>query len=504
MGCFICMSKRAIVVGAGIAGIATSIRLSKQGYTVDVFEASQHPGGKMSAFEIKGYRFDGGPSLFTMAHLVDELFTLCGENPSDHFNYQQLDTICHYFFEDGTRFQAHKSWEDFDKSLQGIASASERRALKKQLDKAAFRYNTTAPLFIEQSLHKARNFFNFKTLKGLFYTPKLNLFQSMDRENQQRVGNKYLVQYLNRFATYNGSDPYRAPALLNMIPHLEQQLGSYYPKGGMVSIPTSLYQLAVKQGVTFHFGHPVQEIIAPNRKAEGIRVLNQSSGETLTQLGDVVVSNADIYTTYNKLLPQHTAPQRTLNQERSSSALVFYWGIAATFPELDLHNILFSADYEQEFKDLFAGGAPYTDPTIYINITSKCDAKDAPEGCENWFVMINVPSHVGQDWTAITAAARRHILGKLQRILGRDIEPLIACETVLDPVLIESRTSSYGGSLYGTSSNNRFAAFLRHKNFSDDIKGLYFCGGSVHPGGGIPLCLNSAKIVAGLVESDFG
>jgi phytoene desaturase len=325
----------------------------------------------------------------------------------------------------------------------------------------------------------------------------------MDRENQQRVGNKYLVQYLNRFATYNGSDPYRAPALLNMIPHLEQQLGSYYPKGGMVSIPTSLYQLAVKQGVTFHFGHPVQEIIAPNRKAEGIRVLNQSSGETLTQLGDVVVSNADIYTTYNKLLPRHTAPKRTLNQERSSSALVFYWGIAATFPELDLHNILFSADYEQEFKDLFAGGAPYTDPTIYINITSKCDAKDAPAGCENWFVMINVPSHVGQDWTAITAVARKHILGKLHRILGRDIEPIIACETVLDPVLIETRTSSHGGSLYGTSSNNRFAAFLRHKNFSDDIKGLYFCGGSVHPGGGIPLCLNSAKIVAGLVESDF-
>ena len=498
------MLKRAIVVGAGIAGIATSIRLSKQGYTVDVFEASQHPGGKMSAFESTGYRFDGGPSLFTMAHLVDELFTLCGENPSDYFNYQQLDTICHYFFEDGIRFQAHKSWDDFDKSLQGIASASERKALKKQLDKAAFRYNTTAPLFIEQSLHKARNFFNFKTLKGLFYTPKLNLFQSMDRENQQRVGNQYLVQYLNRFATYNGSDPYRAPALLNMIPHLEQQLGSYYPKGGMVSIPTSLYQLAVKQGVTFHFGHPVQEIIAPNRQAEGIRVLNQSSGETLTQLGDVVVSNADIYTTYNKLLPQHTAPKRTLNQERSSSALVFYWGIAATFPELDLHNILFSADYEQEFKDLFAGGAPYTDPTIYINITSKYDAKDAPEGCENWFVMINVPSHVGQDWTAITAAARKHILEKLQRILGRDIEPLIACETVLDPVLIESRTSSHGGSLYGTSSNNRFAAFLRHKNFSDDIKGLYFCGGSVHPGGGIPLCLNSAKIVAGLVESDFG
>ena len=326
----------------------------------------------------------------------------------------------------------------------------------------------------------------------------------MDRENKQRVGNKYLVQYLNRFATYNGSDPYRAPALLNMIPHLEQQLGSFYPEGGMVNIPMSLYHLAVKQGVNFHFGHPVQEIIAPNHKAKGVRVLNQGSGETLTLLGDVVVSNADIYTTYNKLLPQHSAPQRTLNQERSSSALVFYWGITSTFPELDLHNILFSGDYEQEFKDLFAGGAPYHDPTIYINITSKCDANDAPEGCENWFLMINVPSNVGQDWAAITTAARKHILGKLHRILGRDIEHLIACETILDPELIESRTSSFGGSLYGTSSNNRFAAFLRHKNFSDDIKGLYFCGGSVHPGGGIPLCLNSAKIVSGLVEADFG
>ena len=498
------MSKKAIVVGAGIAGIATSIRLAKQGYTVDVFEASQHPGGKMSAFENQGYRFDGGPSLFTMAHLVDELFTLCGEKPSDYFNYQQLDTICHYFFEDGTRFQAHKSWDKFDESLQGIASDSERKALKKQLDKAAFRYNTTAPLFIEQSLHKIKNYFNFKTIKGLFYAPKLNLFQSMDRENRTQVGNKYLVQYLNRFATYNGSDPYRAPALLNMIPHLEQQLGSYYPQGGMVSIPQSLYQLALRQGVVFHFNHAVQEIIAPKKRAEGIRVLNKTEQQTRTVLADVVISNADVYTTYKHLLAAHQAPVRTLKQVRSSSALVFYWGIAAEFPELHLHNILFSNDYGREFKALFAGGAPDEDPTIYINITAKCDAGDAPPGCENWFVMINVPSNVGQDWAAITAAGRKHILGKLQRILGRDIEPLIACETVLDPVMIEERTSSHGGSLYGTSSNNRFAAFLRHKNFSDDIKGLYFCGGSVHPGGGIPLCLNSAKIVSGLVEADFG
>ncbi|MEK0440421.1 MAG: hypothetical protein RLZZ504_1337, partial [Bacteroidota bacterium] len=338
------MSKRAIVVGAGIAGIATSIRLAKQGFSVEVFEASMHPGGKMSSFVDAGYRFDGGPSLFTLPQLVDELFILCNEDPKAHFNYQPLSTICHYFYEDGTRFQAHKSWSDFSASLEGIATESERLALKKQLNKAAFRYNTTAPLFIEQSLHKIKNYVNFKTLKGLFYAPKLNLFQSMHRENSTVVGNKYLVQYLNRFATYNGSDPYRAPALLNMIPHLEQQLGSYYPQGGMVSIPQSLYQLALRQGVVFHFNHDVQEIIAPKKRAEGIRVFNKTEQQTRTVHADVVISNADVYATYNRLLAGHKVPQRILKQERSSSALVFYWGIAAEFPELHLHNILFSND----------------------------------------------------------------------------------------------------------------------------------------------------------------
>ena len=165
------MSKRAIVVGAGIAGIATSIRLAKQGFSVEVFEASPHPGGKMSAFETEGYRFDGGPSLFTLAHLVDELFILCDEDPKAHFNYQQLDTICHYFYEDGTRFQAHKSWDDFSASLEGIATESERLALKKQLDKAAFRYNTTAPLFMNRAFTKSKTTSISRPSKGSFTHP---------------------------------------------------------------------------------------------------------------------------------------------------------------------------------------------------------------------------------------------------------------------------------------------------------------------------------------------
>jgi phytoene dehydrogenase-like protein len=211
---------------------------------------------------------------------------------------------------------------------------------------------------------------------------------------------------------------------------------------------------------------------------------------------DLVISNMDIYPTYRKLLPKEKAPEKTLAQEKSSSAIIFYWGIKKQFPQLDLHNIFFSKNYEEEFKHIFNKNSLYNDPTIYVNISSKYLPSDAPIGCENWFVMVNVPPNSGQDWDNWIAVTRKNILTKLSRQLNQPIEDLIENESVLDPRLIEERTSSYGGSLYGNSSNNRNAAFLRHPNFSNKIKGLYFCGGSVHPGGGIPLCLHSGKITA--------
>jgi phytoene dehydrogenase-like protein len=206
----------------------------------------------------------------------------------------------------------------------------------------------------------------------------------------------------------------------------------------------------------------------------------------------------DIWFTYHKLLSSHPNlfPKKILSQERSSSALIFYWGIKKQFPELDLHNIFFSADYKAEFDRIWQKQTIYDDPTVYVNISSRLKTDDAPDGCENWFVMINVPANKGQDWDKLIEEARINIQQKLSRILKTDIAELIVSESILDPRSIESRTSSYQGSIYGTSSNSRFAAFLRHANRSSKIKNLYFCGGSVHPGGGIPLCLLSAKNVS--------
>jgi len=213
----------------------------------------------------------------------------------------------------------------------------------------------------------------------------------------------------------------------------------------------------------------------------------------------VVVSNVDAYYTYLHLLSDQKAAKQILKSERSSSALIFYWGMKKEFPELHLHNIFFSKNYKEEFEHLFRHKKFYHDPTVYINITSKMEGGQAPEGGENWFVMVNAPAMSAADWNKEVAELKQQVLTKLSRMLGKDVAAAIEVEDVLTPAGIQSRTDSYLGSLYGTSSNSKWAAFLRHPNWKDALKGLYFTGGSVHPGGGIPLCLKSAAIVSELV-----
>ena len=479
---------KVIVIGAGIAGIASAIRQAVKGHEVAVYEANAYPGGKLSEFRSGDFRFDAGPSLFTMPQYVDELFSLAGKNPKDAFTYEKLETVCRYFYEDGTCINA---WANRDKLAEEIALKTKDPAssVHQFLDYSAQIYAITHSIFLEKSLHRLRSFLNWKTFKAVFRFPKIDPFRSMNTANTDFFTDDKTIRFFNRYATYNGSNPYKAPATLNVIPHLEQHFGAYFSKGGMAAITQSLVKLAENLGVKFNYHARVEEILVEDKKVKGIRL----NGENVS--ADRVVSNMDIWFTYRQLLKNEVAPKRILNQERSSSALIFYWGIKAEFPELDLHNIFFSEDYKKEFAAIWEQQAIDVDPTIYVNISAKYQSGDAPKGAENWFVMINVPANTGQNWDELIAEARKNIIDKLSRMLNRDIAQLIVTEELLDPRSIEQKTASYQGSLYGTSSNNQFAAFLRHANFSSKIKGLYFVGGSVHPGGGIPLALLSAKIV---------
>jgi phytoene desaturase len=486
--------KKAVIIGSGVAGLATAIRLAVQGFSVSVYEKNSYPGGKLSALTIDGFHFDAGPSLFTQPQNIEELFALANEPIENHFSYSKLDIACKYFYENGKTISAYSDANLFAKELATKVNEPEAN-IKKYLNRSAKLYNSIASIFLNHSLHKRRTWFHPRTIKGLLAIKFPYLFQSLGAYNK-RFAAKETQQIFNRFATYNGSNPYKAPAMLSLIPHLEQTEGAYYPKGGMINITNALYNLAVQKGVEFHFNAPVQKIICPDNKAAGIVVNNENI------FADVVVSNSDIYFTHKHLLGNDKKANKVLKQERSSSALAFYWGINKTFPELELHNILFTNDYPAEFAHLFKHKKLYTDPTIYINISSKQEAVQAPANCENWFVMINVPANTYYDAAALKEAVKTYVVTKLNRILNTNIEAHIVVEEMLHPQTIETNTGSYLGSLYGTSSNSKKAAFLRHPNFTSHIKNLYFCGGSVHPGGGIPLCLKSAKIVSDLIKHD--
>lgn len=481
------------IIGSGVAGLSAAVHLRAAGNEVTVFEANDYPGGKLTAFEQDGFRFDAGPSLFTMPQLLDSVFEVAGKNPRDYYDFIRVDPGCHYFWEDGTRFASPSETNAFAKAAEETFGVSKEK-VRKYIEDSFELYDITEDVFLKNSLHKLSTYLKLSTAKSFAQLYKAHLFSSMHEVNASKLKHPKLIQFFNRYATYNGSNPYKAPGTLTVVPTLEFRWGTFLPKGGMHEITQSLFRLTQDIGVKFHFDEKVERIRTSGNSTEGL----------VTAKGrydfDAVVSNMDVIPTYRYLLPDHQAPKRVEKQERSSSALIYYWGIEEQFHELGLHNIFWSEEYEKEFSYLFEKKDIIDDPTIYVNITSKHETEDAPEGGENWFVMVNAPQVNGQDWNATEKRTRKNIIAKLSRMLGRDIEPMIKTEKILDPPTIESQTSSYLGSLYGTSSNDRLSAFLRHPNFTPMIKNLYFCGGSVHPGGGIPLCLLSGKIVGDIAS----
>lgn len=492
--------KRAVVIGAGVAGMATAIRLAKSGYKVTIFEASDHLGGKLSQKKIGDYRFDLGPSLFTLPELIKELYLLCGEDFDTHFPIQRLDPIAHYFWTDGTELYAHADLDEWSDEISKKLGESKSIALR-YFKKAAWVYNTTKPVFLESSLRRLP-WKTWSFWKALMSIPLLPVIGSLHSFNKRQFKNPKTVQLMNRYATYNGSNPYSTPAMMSMIPHLEHGIGAYLPKNGMHQITDALRHLLDLCEVEVQLNCAVERI--------EYEAINNTDKQLVKGVwikknfiaADVIVSNVDAHFTYHRLLPEFPRPEKILKQERSSSAIIFYWGMKKSFPQLDVHNLFFADDYAAEFKSIFDTKKISEDVTVYVNITSKVVKTDAPEGCENWFVMINAPRFEGEDETEAIIQARKSILKKLESIFHEDIAQWIEVEDILTPKLIQERTASYTGSLYGTSSNSTFAAFLRHDNFINELQGLYFVGGSVHPGGGIPLCLQSAKIATQCIIQD--
>lgn len=492
---------RVVVIGAGLGGLSAAIRLAGAGYAVEVFEKQSGPGGKAFTEKLGDYRFDTGPSLFTLKPVFDQLFAEVGRSLDDYMQVRPLERICNYFWRDGTRTASYADRRRMADEFQRVFGEPVEHT-QRFLDYSETIHDITSHLFLERSLHEWSTYTSRGFWASLVRLPKIDALRTMDRANAAFFQHPKLQQFFDRYATYNGSDPYQTPATLNIIPHVEYGIGAWAVEGGIYAVAQGLDRLARELGVQLHYETPVTAIRysgTPGRNAV-IRGVSVAGAEVPAE---VVVSNVDVTPTYEHLLKDVDAPlyRRYQGLEPSSSGLVFYWGVGRRFPELGLHNIFFSDDYRREFHQIFQEGRCPEDPTIYLNITAKEGSPtDAPPGGENWFVLVNAPWDNGQNWETEAERVRAAVIARLSKELGTDLESCIEVESRMTPPEIAAKTDSHRGSLYGISSNTRLAAFLRHPNRSRRYTGLFLVGGSAHPGGGMPLVVLGGRIVSDLVR----
>lgn len=483
------MSRQPILIlGAGIGGLSAAIYLAASGHKVTILEQNPAVGGKMSEIQAEGFRFDTGPSVITMRSVFENLFRAANRRLEDYLTLLPVEPLTRYFWPDGTRLDLSR---DLPKTATQI-SALEPRDLEGYLDflsEAARLHRITGPVFTygpPPSLESLKHV----TLKDAL---SVDVVRTLQASIERRIRHPHLRQLLGRFATYVGASPYLAPATLAVIAHVELTEGVWYPQGGIYAIARVYEKLARELGVD----------IRPNMRVKEICLHGKQVSSVLLENGDILpastlISNLDVTSTYSLIHSDRAARRLDTLKKRdvSCSGVILLLGIEGTYPDLAHHNIFFSSDYRREFEQIFSERILPDDPTLYLCITSKTDPDHAPEGCENWFVMANSPPLPPGEGLGVRdkAAVTEKLLNRLASV-GLDVRNKILYQQLLTPLDIQQKTGAHRGALYGVSFNDRFAPFKRPHNRSE-FDGLYFVGGTTHPGGGVPMVTLSGKLVA--------
>ena len=493
--------KAIVVIGGGMAGLASAARLAKKGHKVTLFEASNKLGGKCQTENIDGFRFDTGPSLLTLPAVYRDLFIKTGKRLEHLVELKAVDPSFEYIFHDGKRVTfPNLSHNGTVKAISETFGESAGRDWHKLLTRAEAMWESSRESFIEGELRSLIPFLKRKSFFHDLFT--IAPWRSLRSLTNSYTDNEYLRRIIDRYATYTGSDPRKVPAVLLTIAFVEEAFGAWHVTGGVGTLGTKLAQRVAELGVAIHLNSTVAAINTEAGRATGVTL---TDGRNFAC--DLVISNADASELYSELVKEEPKAKPALKALRRATPSLSGFSLLLSLKgksDLKHHTVVFPENYDDEFDAIFKRNEPPKDPAIYICNPKDQDMVPAPDH-EAWFVLINAPRHDpenGTDWnkSGYKEEYANLIISQMER-KGISVRNRIINMEIRTPADLEREYRAPGGSIYGTSSNGMCSAFFRARNRSP-IENLFCVGGSAHPGGGLPLVALSAEIVAAAIEAN--
>ncbi|VDG30865.1 squalene synthase [Lactobacillus plantarum subsp. plantarum ST-III] [Lactiplantibacillus mudanjiangensis] len=494
------MRKKVTIIGAGIGGLSAAVRLQKLGYAVTIYEQAAKPGGKMNQIKSQGFTFDVGPTIVMMKAVYEELFEFCGVDPKDYVPFEPVEPMMQLVFGDQTSMALSRDLPTLIQEIERIAPEDVPGFLG-FLGDIYQRYAIAKPNFLEQSFRQWSDFYNRRSLlAGL----RLKTFSNAYKNLSQFITNEHLRQALAFQTLYIGISPYQGPSLYNMIPMIELFYGVYFLKGGMYTVVQSLVRLFEELGGTIHLNRPVTKILIRDRQAYGVQLGNQ------VVLSDYVIGNVDFPTAMTTLLPESQRGKYTdrhlARAKYSCSCFILYLGLDRTYPDQALHTIHLATDFQRNVDELFQTGTLPGDPSYYLYRPRKMDPSLAPMGHDALYVLVPVPElSKFDDWSPETIADYRDlILDKISQQPGfHDLADHIIFERHFTPQDFKTEFGAYNGATFGLRPTLGQSNYYRPQPKFPYAENLYFCGSSIHPGAGVPIVMQSAKLaVKELLKDD--
>lgn len=493
------MKPTALVIGAGIGGIATAARLAKNGYDVTVLEKESTPGGRSNQIIRDGHRFDIGPTLFLMPEVWEETFAALGEKMSDHLDLRRIDPTYKVHFEDGLQLQLTSNIGEMQKQLEAVETTAFTGFLN-YIAEGAKHYKISLEKFVGRNFYNIFEYFSLANLPLIF---NLKALQKHYANTSRFFKDERLKAAFTFQNMYLGLSPYDAPATYSLLQYTELAEGVWYPMGGMYAGIQALTKIAEKLGAKFVYNSPVRKL-----QVEGSKVIGAETFDGKTYTADIFVGNADLPYIYKELLPEAKEAKKLDDKLYTCSTIMFYWGVEKRYPQVAHHNVFLGGDYKASFDQIFNDHTLPEVPSFYVHAPARTDPSAAPDGQESLYVLVPVghlDARSKQDWDALVNRARETVFTRLAKEMGvTDLKEHIKFEIVYQPKDWKNRFNLEKGAAFGLSHNFRQVGYLRPQNRHKKYKNLYFAGASTHPGTGLPIVLLSARLTTERILKEAG